>query len=52
MNEIGVKMEEDVKTLTNNLTIVNRQLDYMNYSVGGMRDNFSPRGMAKSMLPF
>ena len=52
MNKTGTSMEKQVSTLAENITVVNRQLDYMNYSVGGMRENFSPQGMVKSMMPF
>ena len=52
MNDTGVKMEQQVSSLSANMSVINKQLDYMNYSVGGMSDNFSPRGMAKSMMPF
>jgi len=52
MNDIGVKMEQQVSSLSANMSVINKQLDYMNYSVGGMRDNFSPRGMARSIMPF
>ena len=52
MNKTGTSMEKQVSALADNITVVNRQLDYMNYSVGGMRENFSPQGMFKSMMPF
>lgn len=52
MNNTGVKMEQQVSSLSANMSVINKQLGYMNYSVGGMRDNFSPQGMVKSMMPF
>jgi hypothetical protein len=52
MNDIGDKIEQDVKGLTTNLITISNQLNYMNYSVKGMGDNFSPQGMLGSMMPF
>jgi methyl-accepting chemotaxis protein len=52
MNTTGIKIGNDVSNLTDNLSVINTQLDYMNYSVKGMRDNFSPKGMARTFMPF
>jgi methyl-accepting chemotaxis protein len=52
MNDTGIKMGNNVGELTSNLTVINKQLDYMNYSVNGMLNNFSPKGMARTFMPF
>jgi hypothetical protein len=52
MTEVGIDIKQQTGTLVNNLTTINKQLDYMNYSVRGMRENFSPHGMVKTMMPF
>jgi chromosome segregation ATPase len=52
MNDTGVKMEQQVSSLSVNMSVINKQLDYMNYSVGSMNNTLSPRGMARSIMPF
>jgi len=52
MSKTGVKLEENMNAVNTHLDTLNQQFNYMNYSVGGMRDNFSPQGMFNSMLPF
>jgi methyl-accepting chemotaxis protein len=52
MSTTGIKISNDVSNLTSNLSVINKQLAYMNYSVKGMRDNFSPKGMARTFMPF
>jgi len=52
MNQSTVKMEKHMVNLNNNIMTISQQMDYMNYSVGGIQKKFSPQGMMKSFMPF
>jgi len=52
MNQSTVKMEKHMVNLNNNIVTISQQMDYMNYSVGGIQKKFSPQGMMKSFMPF
>jgi len=52
MNITILAMEEHINDLNDNITIINRQMNYMNGSVGNMSSKFSPQGMARSFMPF
>ena len=45
-------MKTEVSNLTSTVDAMNKQLQYMNYSVGSINNNFSPAGMFGSMMPF
>lgn len=49
---IADKMEKHMTRLNNNIVIISQQMDYMNHSVGGIKNRFSASGMMKSMMPF
>ena len=52
MNTTTLAMEKHIHELNDNITVVNKQMYQMNGSVGNMSNNFSPRGMARSFMPF
>jgi len=45
-------MEQHIHQLNDNITTINKQMYQMNGAVGNMSNNFSPRGMARSFMPF
>jgi len=52
MNISVEKMEKHAHNMDEQMKVLNQQVDTMNYSVGGMRKNFSPQGMFRSIIPF
>jgi len=52
MANIGHDMNTNVAAIEQDITILNNQINTMNYSVGGIQRRFSPNGMMRSFMPF
>mgnify|MGYP003995679871 FL=1 len=52
MNNTTLAMDQHIHQLNDNITTINKQMYQMNGAVGNMSNNFSPRGMARSFMPF
>jgi len=52
MNNTTLAMEKHIHELNDNITVINKQMYLMNGSVSNMANKFSPRGMARSFMPF
>ena len=52
MNNTTLAMEKHIHELNDNITVINKQMYLMNRSVGNIANKFSPRGMARSFMPF
>lgn len=52
ITKIGTDMEVEVSNMNSNLQMLTQQFGHMNDSVNNIRNNFSPQGMVRSMMPF
>jgi len=52
MANIGADMNHNVATIETDISILNEQINYMNYSVGGINNRFNPSGMMRGFMPF